>query len=164
LFHINRSCNSFSMIFGIFLHYGIPKIIRKMKFKQIRPLGPDASNGRTAPLDQALLRPAKPAHSRTESGLTRPSRLTEPTRRAHPHRADAHGARGTAGLPRSRRQPRCTSKTTPSTSTSSRTRWAPTRRRGAHEATGCRERLRAHRWHWGFRHTTASLASGPEGK
>jgi hypothetical protein len=25
LFHLNRSCNSFSTIFGIFLHYGIPK-------------------------------------------------------------------------------------------------------------------------------------------
>jgi hypothetical protein len=87
------------MIFGIFLHYGIPKLIQKTKFKQIRPLGPDAAHGRTAPLDQALLRPAKPAHSRTESGPTRPSRLTEPMRRARPHRADAHGARGTAGLP-----------------------------------------------------------------
>jgi hypothetical protein len=73
MFHLNRSCNSFSTISGIFLHYGIPKIIQKMKFKQIRPLGPNAAHGRTAPLDPALLQPAKPAHSKTESGPTRPS-------------------------------------------------------------------------------------------
>jgi hypothetical protein len=73
LFHLNRSCNSFPTIFGVFLHYGIPKIIRKMKFKQIRPLGLNAAHGRTAPLDPALLRPAKPAHSKTEPGPTRPS-------------------------------------------------------------------------------------------
>jgi hypothetical protein len=48
----------------------------KNEFKQIRPLGPDAAHDRTAPLDQALWRPAKPAHPGTESGLTRPSRLT----------------------------------------------------------------------------------------
>jgi hypothetical protein len=94
-----------------------------MKFKQIWRLGPDAAHGRTALLDQALLRPAKPAHSRTESGPTRPSRLTEPTRM------------GCAGR-RGRRQLRCTDKTTPSTSTSSCTCRAPTRRRGAREATG----------------------------
>jgi hypothetical protein len=117
----------------------------KNEFKQIRPLGPDAAHDRTAPLDQALWRPAKPAHPGTESGLTRPSRLTGSTRRARPHCADAHGARGMAGLPRGRRWPRCTGKTTSSTSTSSHTRRAPTRRREAREATGHRERLWAHR-------------------
>jgi hypothetical protein len=138
----------------------------KNEFKQIRPLGPDAAHDRTAPLDQALWRPAKPAHPGTESGLTRPSRLTGSKRRARPHRADAHGARGMAGLPRGRRWPRCTGKTTSSTSTSSRTRRAPTRRREAREATGHRERLWAHRRRGGggVRHTTASLASGPADK
>jgi hypothetical protein len=44
-----------------------------MKFKQVRPLGPNAAHGRTVPLDPALLRPAKPAHSKTEPGPTQPS-------------------------------------------------------------------------------------------
>jgi hypothetical protein len=125
-----------------------------MKFKQIRPLRPNAAHGRTAPLDPALLRLAKPAHSKMEPDPTQPSRLTEPTRRARLHRAGAHGARRTAGLPRGRRRSRCTGKSTPSTSTSTRTRRAPTRRRGAHEATGHRERLRAHRRRGGFTGTT----------
>jgi hypothetical protein len=71
-----------------------------------------------------------------------PSRLSAPTRRARPHRAGAHGARKTAGLPRGRRRPRCTDKTMPSTSISTRTRRAPTRRRGARETTRHRKRLR----------------------
>jgi hypothetical protein len=49
--------------------------------------------------EPALRRPAKPAHSKMESGPTQPSRLSAPTRRARPHRAGAHGARGTAGSP-----------------------------------------------------------------
>jgi hypothetical protein len=59
-----------------------------------------------------------------------------------------------AGLPRGRRRPRCTDKSTPSTSTSMRTRQAPIRRHGAREVTGCRKRLRAHRrarWVYGIR-------------
>jgi hypothetical protein len=90
----------------------------------------------------ALRPPAKPTHSETASGPTQPSRLSAPTRRACPHRADAHGAHETAELPRGRRRPRCTGKTTPSTSTFTCTRRAPTQRRGAHETTRHRKRLR----------------------
>jgi hypothetical protein len=100
-----------------------------------------------------LRRPAKPAHSKTESGLTQPSRLSAPTRRARPHRAGAHGARGMAGLPRGRRWPRCTGKSTLSTSTPTRTRRAPTRRRGARETTsvGSGYGSPAARWFYGIR-------------
>jgi hypothetical protein len=62
-----------------------------------------------------MRQPTKPAHSETESGPTQPSRLSAPTRRARPHRAGAHGARGTAGLLRGRWRPRCTEKSTLST-------------------------------------------------
>jgi hypothetical protein len=85
------------------------------------------AHGRTT-AGPALRRPARLAHSKTESGLTQPSRLSAPTRRARPHRAGALGARGTAGLPRGRRRPRCTGKSTLSMSTSTCTRRAPTRR------------------------------------
>jgi hypothetical protein len=54
--------------------------------------------------------------------------MAQPTHRACPHRAGAHGARGTVGLPRGHRRPRCIGKSTTSTTTSTRTRRAPTRR------------------------------------
>jgi hypothetical protein len=106
------------------------------------------------------LRPSKPAHPGTESGRSRPSWLTRSTRKACPHRADAHGACGTVSLLWGRQRPRCTGETTPSTSTSSHTRRAPTRQRGAREVTGRREQLWAHRRRGRFRHTTASRSFG----
>jgi hypothetical protein len=81
------------------------------------------------------------------------------THNARPRRTDVHGARGTVSLPRGRRWPRCTGETTPSTSTSSCTRRAPTRWWGAREVTGNRERLWAH-WRRGqFWHMTNSHGS-----
>jgi hypothetical protein len=100
-----------------------------------------------------LRRPAKLAHSKTESGPTQRSRLSASTRRARPHPAGAHGARGTAGLPRGRRRPRCTEKSTLSTSTPTCTHRAPTRWRGARKTTGVGSGYGspAARWFYGIR-------------
>jgi hypothetical protein len=93
------------------------------------------------------LRPSKPAHA--DAGT-----------RARSHRVNTHGARGMASLLRGHRRPRCTGETTPSTSTSSRTRQAPKRRWGAHGVMGHRERLWAHCQRGRFRHSMTSRAFG----